>query len=99
MKPEWLVKLGYQALPRNMCQADHWSRMWQGITVIRRWLTVGTTGVLLSSVVVGEGDGSRVELESVPGPDGLTLYRARLSGESVIEVPKARQFDGAVRPC
>jgi hypothetical protein len=61
MKLEWLVKLGYQALPRNM---------WQGIIVIRRWLTVGTTGVLLSSVVVGEGDGGRVELESVPGPDG-----------------------------
>jgi len=99
MKPEWLVKPGYQALPQNTCQADQWSGMWQGIIVIRRRLTVGATGVLLSSAVVGEGDGSRVELESVPGPGGLTLYRARLSGGLVIEVTKARQFDGAVRPC
>jgi hypothetical protein len=84
MKPEWLVKPGYQALPRNTCQAHLWSGMWQGVIVIRRWLTVGTTGVLLSRLVVGEGDGSRVELESVPGarrPNALSGASERRVGD------------------
>ena len=55
-----------------------------GLAVTLRWVCHGPAGWLLGSVVC-QRDGSQVELEAVPGPEGRTTYRARLSGEFVIE--------------
>jgi transposase-like protein len=49
--------------------------------------------MLWGAVIACEWDDSRVELESVPGPDGQTLYRARLRGEFVIEVAPRDEFE------
>jgi hypothetical protein len=49
--------------------------------------------MLLGAVVQCEWDDSRVELDSVPGPDGQTTYRARLSGEFVIEVTPRDEYE------
>jgi hypothetical protein len=44
-------------------------------------------------LVVCERDGSRVELEAVLGPEGRTIYRARLSGAFVIEGTPRDEFE------
>ncbi len=93
MKPEWLIRPEYQGLQRITRQAYQWSVAWLGVIIIRRWLSVGPAGVLLGNLVVCERDGSRVELESVPGPDGQTTYRVHLSGEFVYEVTPRDEFE------
>jgi len=93
LNPAWLTGSGYQALRRGTHQAYQWSVAWLGVLAVRRGVTVGPAGVLLGTVIQCQWDDSRVELESMPGPDGQTIYRARLSGEFVIEVTPRDEFE------
>ena len=93
MHPAGLTCPGYQALRRSTHQAYQWSVAWLGVLAVRRWVTVGPAGMLLGAVVQCEWDDSRVELDSVPGPDGQTTYRARLSGKFVIEVTPRDEYE------
>jgi transposase-like protein len=93
LNPAWLTCSGYQALRRSTHQAYQWSVAWLGVIAVRRGVTVGPAGVLLGTVIQCQWDDSRVELESMPGPDGQTIYRARLSGEFVIEVTPRDEFE------
>jgi transposase-like protein len=93
LNPAWRTCSGYQALRRSTHQAYQWSVAWLGVIAVRRGVTVGPAGVLLGTVIQCQWDDSRVELESMPGPDGQTIYRARLSGEFVIEVAPRDEFE------
>ena len=63
-----------------------------GPVVTLQGVRSGPAGWMLGSVVC-QRDGSRVELEAVPGPEGRTTYRARLSGEFVIEEAPRDEFE------
>ena len=94
MNPAGLIRPWYQALRRGTQQAYRWSVAWLGLSSsYSKRLRVGPAGMLLGAVIECERDDSRVELESVLGPDGQTTYRARLSGEFVIEVTPRDEFE------
>jgi len=83
----------YQDLRGLLHRAYQWSVIGLGLLTVQRWLKVGLSGVVLGSLVECQRDGSRVELESRPGPEGRTTYRAQLSGEFVIEVTPRDEFE------
>jgi hypothetical protein len=63
-----------------------------GLAVTLRWVCQRPAGWLLGRVVC-QRDGSQVELEAVPGLEGRTTSRARLSGEFVIEATPHDEFE------
>jgi len=63
-----------------------------GLVVTLRWVRQGPAGWVLGSVMC-KHDGNWAEIEAVPGPEGLTTYRARLSGEFVIESTPRDEYE------
>jgi len=93
MWPRLRVKPLFQDLRDLLHWAYQGSVSGLGLLVVHRWLHVGLSGVVLGSLVVCERDGSHIELQCQPGPEGRTTYRARLSGEFVIEVTPRDEFE------
>jgi transposase-like protein len=91
--PRLPVSQTYQDLRELLHRAYQWSVMGLSVLAVRRWLNVGLSGVVLSSLVVCERDESRVELESGPGSYGQTTYRVHLIGEFVYEVTPRDEFE------
>ena len=91
--PRWSVSLAYQDVRGGLHRAYQWSVIGLGLLMVQRWLTVELSGVVLGSLAVCERDGSRIELEAVPGPAEQTTYRAQLSGTFVIEVTPRDEFE------
>jgi transposase-like protein len=93
MWPRLRVKPLFQDLRDLLHRAYQWSVIGLGLLVVQRWLHVGLSGVVLGSLVVCERDGSRVELEAGPGPEGQTTYRVHLVGEFAYEVTPRDEFE------
>jgi transposase-like protein len=91
--PRLRVSQTYQDLRGLLHRAYQWSVLGLSVLALQRWLNVGWSGVVLSSLVVCERDESRVELESRLGPEGTTTYRVHLVGEFVYEVTPRDEFE------
>ena len=93
MWPKTLLTPVYRCLVDSVRRAYQWSVVGLSVVVAQRWLALGPTGVALSSMVVCERDGSRVELEAVAGSAGSTTYRVRLTGAFAYEVTPRDEFE------
>jgi transposase-like protein len=93
MWPRLRVKPLFHGLRNMLHRAYQWSVIGLGLLVVQRWLDVDWSGVVLGSLVVCERDGSRVELECQPGPEGQTTYRVHMVGEFVYEVTPRDEFE------
>jgi len=91
--PRLPVSQTYQDLRELLHRAYQWSVLGLGLLTVQRWLKVELSGAVLGSLAVCEHDGSRIELEAVPGAEGQTTYRAELSGTFVIEVTPRDEFE------
>lgn len=91
--PKLLLYPDYQNLRALIRCAYQWSVVGLCLVVAQRWLVLGPAGAVLGRVVVCERDGSRVELEALPGPQGQTTYRVRLMGEFTFEVTPRDAFE------
>ena len=93
MWPGLRVKPLFQDLRDLLHWAYQWSVIGLGLLVVQRWLHLGWSGVVLSSLGVCQRDGSRVELEAGPGPEGQMTYRVHLVGEFVYQVTPRDEFE------
>jgi hypothetical protein len=91
--PRLLHQTWYRELVGDVHQMYRWSVVGLLLLSLQRATRAELVGLAVGNIVVGERDGSRVEVEARPGSDGQTTYRVHLSGEFEYEVTPRDEFE------